>query len=85
MTTSGDSQTQGTDVLRFTLKQLAGLAFDGMSYYLRERLEGIQVFMLAQLHQKALACKSRCKGTTKAVRHCVHTVDCNMISLDDEP
>jgi hypothetical protein len=48
-----------------------------MSYYLRERLEGIQFFTLAQLHQKALACESQCKDTTKAVRHIIHTVDCN--------
>jgi hypothetical protein len=58
-------------------KQLAGLAIDGMSYYLRERLEGIQFFTLAQLHQKALSCESRCKDTTKAVRHSIHTVDCD--------
>jgi hypothetical protein len=52
MTTSKDSGTQGTNVSRFMLKkkQLAGLAFDGISYYLREILEGIQFFTLAQLH-----------------------------------
>jgi hypothetical protein len=32
-------------------KQLAGLAFDGSRYYLKERLEGVEFFTLAQLHQ----------------------------------
>jgi hypothetical protein len=31
-------------------KQLAGIAFDGLRYYLKEKLEGIQFFTLAQLH-----------------------------------
>jgi hypothetical protein len=31
-------------------KQLAGLAFDVLRYYLKERLEGVQFFTLAQLH-----------------------------------
>jgi hypothetical protein len=86
ITTSRDSGTQGIAVSRFTLKkkQLARLAY-GMSYYLRERLEGIQLCALAQLHQKALACESRCKDTTKIVRHIVHIVDCNQSSSDDEP
>jgi hypothetical protein len=39
-------------------KQLARLAFNGLRYYLKERLEGIQFFTLAQLHQRALACES---------------------------
>jgi hypothetical protein len=34
-------------------KQLAGLAFNGLRYYLKERLKGIQFFTLAQLHQRA--------------------------------
>jgi hypothetical protein len=66
-------------------KQLVVLAFDGMSYYLRERLEGIPFFTLAQLLQKALVCESRCKDTSKAVRHIIHTVDCNPSSSGDEP
>jgi hypothetical protein len=66
-------------------KQLVVLAFDGMSYYLRERLEGIPFFTLAQLLQKALVCESRCKDTSKAVRHSIHTVDCNPSSSGDEP
>jgi hypothetical protein len=41
--------------------------------------------MLAQLHQRALACESRCKDTAKAVRHSIHIVDCNQCSSDDEP
>jgi hypothetical protein len=41
-----------------TDKQLAGIDFDGLCYYLKEKLEGIQFFTLAQLHQRALACES---------------------------
>jgi hypothetical protein len=66
-------------------KQLAGLASNEMSYYLRERLEDIQFFTLAQLHQKALACESRYRDTTKAVHHNIHIVDCNMSRSNDEP
>jgi hypothetical protein len=36
-------------------KQVAGLAFNGLQYYLKEILEGIQFFTLTQLHQRALA------------------------------
>jgi hypothetical protein len=50
-------------------KQLAGLAFDGLRYYLKERLEGVQFFTLAQLHQRALACESRSKELAKTVRY----------------
>jgi hypothetical protein len=48
-------------------KQLARLAFNGMCYYLKEGLEGIQFFTLAQLHHRALACESQRKDTAKAV------------------
>jgi hypothetical protein len=65
-------------------KQLAGLAFNGLRYYLKERLEGIQFFTLAQLHQGALASGSRSKETTKTVRHNVHIVECDQSSSDDE-
>jgi hypothetical protein len=65
-------------------KQLAGLAFNGLRYYLKERLEGVRFFMLAQLHQRALACESRSKETTKAIRHNVHIVECDQSSSDDE-
>jgi hypothetical protein len=37
-------------------KQLTGLAFDGLRYYLKEKLEGVQFFTLPQLHQRALYC-----------------------------
>jgi hypothetical protein len=66
-------------------KELVELAFHGMRYYLKERLESIQFFTLARLHQKALACDSRCKDIAKAVRHNVHIVDCDQNSSDDEP
>jgi hypothetical protein len=65
-------------------KQLAGLAFNGLQYYLKEKLEGIQFFTLAQLHQRALACESRSKETTKTIRHNVHIVECDQSSSDDE-
>jgi hypothetical protein len=65
-------------------KQLVGLAFNGLRYYLKERLEGIQFFMLAQLHQRALACESRSKETAKTIRHNVHIVECDQSSSDDE-
>jgi hypothetical protein len=55
-----------------------------LRYYLKERLEGIQFFTLAQLLQGALACESRSKETTKTIRHNVHIVECDQSSSDDE-
>jgi hypothetical protein len=65
-------------------KQLAGLAFNGLRYYLKERLEGIPFFTLAQLHQRALACESRSKETAKTIRHNVHILECDQSSSDDK-
>jgi hypothetical protein len=65
-------------------KQLAGLAFNGLRYYLKERLDDIQFFMLAQLHQRALACESRSKETAKTICHNVHIVECDQSSSDDK-
>jgi hypothetical protein len=65
-------------------KQLAGLAFDGLHYYLKERLEGVQFFTLAQLHQRALACESQSKELAKMVRHDVQLIECDQSSSDDE-
>jgi hypothetical protein len=65
-------------------KQLARLAFNGLQYYLKERLEGIQFFTLAQLHQRALACESWSKETVKTIHHNVHIVECDQSSSDDE-
>jgi hypothetical protein len=65
-------------------KQLTGLAFNGLRYYLKERLEGIQFFILALLHQRALACESRSKETAKTIHHNVHIVECDQSSSDDE-
>jgi hypothetical protein len=62
-----------------------GIAFDGLRYYLKEKLEGIQFFTLAQLHQKALAYKSRSKELVKTVHHNVHIVEHNQGSSNDEP
>jgi hypothetical protein len=36
--------------IQLTEKQVAGLAFNGLRYYLKEILEGIRFFTLAQLH-----------------------------------
>jgi hypothetical protein len=55
-----------------------------MCYYLKEILEAIQFFMLAQLHQRALVCESRSKDATKALRHNAHVVECDQCSSDDE-
>jgi hypothetical protein len=61
--------------IHLALKQLVGLAFNGLRYYLKDRLECIQFFTLAQLRQRALACESRSKETAKTIRHNVHIVD----------
>jgi hypothetical protein len=41
--------------------------------------------MLAQLHQRALACESRSKELVKTTHHNVHIVEHNQSSSDDEP
>ena len=41
--------------------------------------------MLVQLHQRALACKSRSKDAAKAIRRNVHVVECDQSSSDNEP
>jgi hypothetical protein len=65
-------------------KLLAGLAFNELCYYLKERLEGIQFFTLAQLHQRSLPCERRSKEKAKTIRHNVHIVECDQSSSDDE-
>jgi hypothetical protein len=71
--------------IHLTDKQLAGIAFDGLRFYLKEKLEGIQFFTLAQLHQRASVCESRSKELVKTVHHNVHIVEHNQSSSDDEP
>jgi hypothetical protein len=71
--------------IHLTDKQLTGIDFDGLCYYLKEKLEGIQFFTLAQLHQRALACESWSKELVKMVHHNVHIVEHNQSSSDDEP
>jgi hypothetical protein len=66
-------------------KQLEGIVFDGLRYYLKEKLEGIQFFTLAQLYQRALACESRTKELVKTVHHNVHIVEHNQSSSDNKP
>jgi hypothetical protein len=56
-------------------KQLARLTFNGLHYYLKERLEGIQFFTLAQLQHRALAYECQSKETAKTIHHNVHVVE----------
>jgi hypothetical protein len=39
-------------------RELAGLAFNGLLSYLRDKLDVTQFFSIAQLYQRALACES---------------------------
>jgi hypothetical protein len=52
--------------------------------YLKEKLEGVEFFTLDQLHQRALACESRSKDTSKGTRHNVHIVECDESSSEDD-
>jgi hypothetical protein len=45
-------------------------------------LDGTQFFSIAQLHQRALACESRCKETSKSAACSIHLVERD--SSDDE-
>jgi hypothetical protein len=47
-------------------KELAGLAFNGLISYLRDKLDVTQFFSVAQLHQRALACENRFKEASKS-------------------
>jgi hypothetical protein len=61
--------------LTISEKDLAGLAFNGLHPYLREKLEGLDFSTLAQLHQKASAQESRSKDSKEVYgssRHSVH-------------
>jgi hypothetical protein len=44
--------------IHVTDKELAGLAFNGLLSYLRDKLDGTHLFSIAQLHQQALAYES---------------------------
>jgi hypothetical protein len=68
--------------IHVTDKELAELAFNGLLSYLRDKLDGTQFFLIAQLHQRALVCESRCKETSKLASHTIHLVECD--SSDDE-
>jgi hypothetical protein len=65
-------------------KQLAGLAFNGICSYLKEKNRRHLFFTLTQLHQQALACESQNKDTTKTTCHNVHIVDCDENISDDK-
>jgi hypothetical protein len=45
--------------------------------YLRDKLDGTQFFSIAQLHQRALACESQFKETSKSVARTIHLVECD--------
>jgi hypothetical protein len=51
--------------------------------YLRDKLDDTQFFLIAQLHQRALACESQFKETSKSVARTIHLVERD--SSDDEP
>ena len=61
--------------IHVTDKELAGLAFNGLLFYLRDKVDGTQLFSIAQLHQRAFAYESRCKDTSKSVAHTIHLVE----------
>jgi hypothetical protein len=63
-------------------KELAGLTFNGLLSYLRDKLDDTQFFSIAQLHQRALACESRFKETSKLASHTIHLVERD--NSDDE-
>jgi hypothetical protein len=63
-------------------KELAGLAFNGLLSYLRDKLDGTQFFSIAQLHQRALAYESRFKETSKSTARTIHLIERD--SSDDE-
>jgi hypothetical protein len=63
-------------------KELAGLAFNGLLSYLIDKLDGTQFFLIAQLHQRALACESRFKETSISAACTIHLVE--RYNSDDE-
>jgi hypothetical protein len=63
-------------------KEVAGLAFNGLLSYLKDKLDGTQFFSIAQLHQRALASESRFKETSKSVARTIHLIERD--SSDDE-
>ena len=56
-------------------RELADLAFSGLRPYLKEKLEGIQFFSLAQIHQRASAVESR--------SHNIHAISGDSDDSDD--
>jgi hypothetical protein len=55
-----------------------------MCNYSKEKLEGIQLFTLAQLHQRTMACESQNRDTPRLACHNINLVDYYQNSLDDE-
>ena len=68
-------------------KYLADLAFNGLHSHIKERLETYDFFTVTQVHQRALAIKSRSKESQECHRHHrsrMHTLACNSDCLDNE-
>jgi hypothetical protein len=63
-------------------KELAGLPFIRLLSYLIDKLDGTRFFSIAQLHQRALACESRFKETSKSSARTIHLVERD--TSDDE-
>jgi hypothetical protein len=58
------------------------MAFNGLLSYLRDKLDGIQFFSLAQLHQRALTRERRFKETSKSIACTIHLIEHDI--SDDE-
>jgi hypothetical protein len=68
-------------------KDLAGLAFNGLRSYLKEKLEGQHLLTLSHVQQLALAHENRSKMSkeiVKSSRRDVHAFDCDSDSSDDD-
>jgi hypothetical protein len=68
----------------FSRKTASKISLQRTAILFKGKIRGIRFFTLAQLHQKALACESQSKETTKTIHHNVHIVECDQSSSDDE-
>ena len=68
-------------------KDLEDLAFNGLRYHIKDKLEGNDFFAVNQVHQRALAAESRSKELQESHRHhrpYTHALEYHSDSLDDE-
>ena len=73
--------------MNLTQKDLADLAFNGLRYHIKDKLEGNDFFAVNQVHQRALAAESRSKELQESHRHHhpnTHTLEYHSDSSDDE-